>query len=123
VATGVAAAEPDTQLGMNQAAGAELEKADRELNAVFQQIVAEYADDPAFVAKLRTAQRAWVALRDADLAAAFPHADEPGRYGSVLPACLAMRKTALTEARTAELRRWVAGTREGDVCAGSLKVR
>lgn len=112
-----------TQGDMGAGADADLRKADAELNQVYQQVLKEYADDPLVVTKLRAAQRAWIALRDAELDAAYPHANEPGYYGSVFPMCLAGRKAELTRQRTGELRRWIAGVPEGDVCGGALKAK
>ncbi len=117
VAAGVQA---QTQLDMDRTAGGELASADKELNGVYQEVLKQYADDPVFITKFRAAQRAWIALRDAELAATYPHT-EPGYYGSVYPMCADARLTALTRARTTDLRRWLAGTEEGDVCAGALK--
>ncbi|HEV7730799.1 MAG TPA: lysozyme inhibitor LprI family protein [Candidatus Binatia bacterium] len=119
VAAGVCA---QSQRDMDQTAGTDLGTADKELNGVFQEILKKYADDPAFITKLRAAQRAWIALRDAELAASYPHA-EPGYYGSVYPTCAANRLAELTRARTNDLRRWLVGTEEGDVCAGALKTK
>ncbi len=112
-----------TQRDMGTGADADLQKADAELNQVYQQVLKEYADDPLVVTKLRAAQRAWIALRDAELDAAYPHANEPGYYGSVFPMCLAGRKAELTRRRTDELRRWLKGVPEGEVCGGALKVK
>lgn len=119
----IAPAFAQTQGDMNADASADLAKADAELNQVYQQVLKEYGDDPLTVTKLKAAQRAWIALRDADLAATYPHTAEPGYYGSVLPMCLAGRQAELTRQRTAELRRWLTGVTEGDVCAGALKTK
>jgi uncharacterized protein YecT (DUF1311 family) len=121
---GVSATEvpyAESQAGMNEAADTDLKKADDELNAVYQQVLKDYADDPTFVAKLRAAQRAWVAYRDADMEAFYPHVAEPGHYGSVLPMCMAIRNAVITRARTTELRGWLAGGIEGDACNGSVR--
>lgn len=86
-------------------------------------LLREYAADAQFLRKMRAAQRAWVTYRDAHLAALYPAADPQSQYGSVYTMC---RCTALAEAtrkRAEELRRWADGTAEGDVCAGSVRVR
>lgn len=112
-----------TQGDLDADATADLTKADAELNQVYQQVLKEYADDPLVVTKLRAAQRAWIALRDAEIDATYPHAQEPGYYGSVFPMCLATRKAELTRDRTRQLRRWLTGVQEGDVCAGAVKAK
>jgi uncharacterized protein YecT (DUF1311 family) len=116
-------ASAQTQGDLDAGAAADLQKADAELNQVYQQVLKEYADDPLVVTKLRAAQRAWIALRDAELDASYPHAKEPGYYGSVFPMCLAGRQAELTRQRTADLRRWLKGVPEGEVCGGALKIK
>jgi len=66
-----------TQYALNACTGDAFKMVDAELNARYQQILREYADDPAFIGKLKASQRAWIKFRDAELAALFPHDDEP----------------------------------------------
>src|SRR6267142_2701303 len=73
-----------TQRDLNDSAGNESAKAERELNATYQGILKKYADDPAFIGRLRTAQRAWLRFRDAQLQMRFPPSNQPG---SVAPMC------------------------------------
>lgn len=109
-----------SQSQMNTCAGADLQRADAELNQVYQAVLKRYADDPAFVARLRAAERAWIAFRDAELAARYPAADPRVAYGSVYPMCMAQARAELIRARTAQLQRWLDGVHEGEVCAGSI---
>jgi uncharacterized protein YecT (DUF1311 family) len=67
------------------------------------------------VAKLKEAQTAWLAFRDAHVRAFWP-SDEPRAYGSVHPMCVANELTRLTLARLSELRAMTSRV-EGDVCA------
>ena len=108
---------------LNRDSAAELDAAAKELLELYQQIITKYSDDPLFLAKLKASQRAWEASRDADLAARYPHADEPNHYGTVFPMCFADYKTELTKERARELRRWLDGIAEGGVCSGSIKTR
>ncbi|MGB7330433.1 MAG: lysozyme inhibitor LprI family protein, partial [Terriglobales bacterium] len=85
-------------------------------------ILKEYADDQQFIAKLKTAQKAWLAFRDAELEALYPKDNKQAEYGTVYPMCHCSELQFLTEERTKQLNRWLDGTREGDVCAGSIKV-
>jgi uncharacterized protein YecT (DUF1311 family) len=113
-----------TQLDLNARAGAEFAAADAELNGVYQQIRKRYRDEPQFLTKLRDAQRAWIAFRDAELEAIYPppaSGSMQQAYGSMLPMCLAEQKARLTRERTAQLRRWLEGGAEGDACAGSAR--
>lgn len=113
-----------SQTEINACAGSEFGRADAELNRVWQAIQAKYADQPQFLAKLKVAQRAWLGFRDAEMAARFPLASGEQasvRYGSVLPMCESQFKAELTRQRTAQLKAWLDGVEEGDVCSGSVK--
>ena len=95
--------------------------ADKELNQVYQEVLRRYADDQDFVKKFRTAQQAWLKFRDAHLEALFPASSKRGEYGSAYPMCSGIALAELTKARTAQLRAWIEGVEEGEVCAGSIK--
>lgn len=112
-----------TQAAMNREACDRYASADTEMNTIYRRVLREYRTDARFVRNMRAAQRAWLAYRNAHLAALYPAADTQREYGSVYPVC---RCTALMEAtrrRTEELRRWTTGAAEGDVCAGSIRAR
>lgn len=109
-----------TQQDLNKSAGNDSAKAERELNATYQGILKKYADDPAFIGRLRTAQRAWLKFRDAQLEMRFPPSD---LAGSAQPMCYALYEAELTQARTKELKVWLDGVEEGDVCAATIKTR
>jgi uncharacterized protein YecT (DUF1311 family) len=112
-----------TQAQITAQACAGYKKADLELNQVYQQILAANSADAAFTRALATAQRAWLAFRDAHIVALYPN-PKPGAYGSVFPVCRCGMLEQITAQRTRELRElWVEGTVEGDVCAGSSPVR
>lgn len=112
-----------TQLELNQCADEALRQAQVQQRGVYRRILRTYAGDPLFISKLRAAQRAWKAFRNAEVDALYPHRGEAGYYGSVLPMCLDQRLTALTRQRTKMLRRWLTGSQEGDACAGSIRPR
>lgn len=109
-----------SQTALNRQAGNQYQKADKELNAVYQKILKDYAKKRVFITKLKNAQRLWVQLRDAELEARFP---EPNQYGSALPSCRAIYLADLTRQRTKFLRTWLNGIPEGDVCNGSVKMK
>lgn len=94
---------------MNNCAGAEYEKADAALNAVFKQALAaipDMAGEKPFDAKsweeaLRASQRAWIAYRDQECDEHVAMFWSGGSGGTVeIIGC----KTALTEARTKDLK-------------------
>lgn len=109
-----------TQAEMNKEAATDYRKADAELNKVYQQIMEEYADDPTFLAALRTSQRNWITFRDSELKMKYPER-EPGWYGSIQPMCVSYYLAELTNERTTKLRTWLIGTEEGDACVGTVK--
>ena len=102
------ACNPDgSQSEMNQCAFDDLRKADAELNAAYRQALASMKDDAIARERLQAAQRLWIQLRDADLAAQFPLAEGQNaqlEYGSIYPLEYASAKTELTRQRTAYLR-------------------
>jgi uncharacterized protein YecT (DUF1311 family) len=99
-----------TQLALNQCAEADLKAADADLNAVYKQLMAR--PDGAFTQRLRAAQRAWVAFRDAHVAALYGASTE----GSVRPMCAALALRDLTQERVKQLRALLE-PEEGDTCA------
>ena len=115
-----------SQTEINACAGAEFGKADAELNRTWKAIQAKYADEPVFLERLKSAQRAWLAFRDAELQAMYPLA--PGEranvvYGSSFAMCESGFKAELTRQRTTQLKRWLDGAEEGDICSGSVKLK
>jgi uncharacterized protein YecT (DUF1311 family) len=115
-------ASAQTQGEMNQDAAGEFKAADKELNAIYQQILEDYADDDVFLANLKEAQRCWITFRDAQLKMKFPDR-EPGYYGSILPLCEMMYLTELTQNRIKALQVWIDGVQEGDMCSGTVRVK
>ena len=107
------AAEPKTQLDLNTAAGQSFLAADKELNERWKQVLAANAADPKLTARLKTAQKAWLAFRDAQVAALY--GDE---FFSARPLCEATVKEQLTRERSAYLKSLLEVV-EGDVCAAT----
>lgn len=111
-----------SQEALERDSDSNFQAADRELNQVYSQVLRKYAKDPVFIAKLKAAQRAWLAFREAEVAAHYPDANPTAAYGSVYPACVDDLETELTMKRIEELKLWRDGTQEGDVCAGSVHI-
>jgi len=111
-----------SQASENEKASQAYAKADKELNQVYQQILKEYKSDKAFIASLKKAQQAWIAFRDAEVAANYPAKNGMETYGSAFPMCWSLTLAELTKERIAKLKTWVNGIPEGDVCNGSVKV-
>jgi len=111
-----------TQGDLDEQACGQFHKADVATNEVYSRILKEYAKDEEFIAKLKAAQKTWTAFRDAQLEALFPKANTLAEYGTVYPMCHCIELQSLTEERTKQLKMWVDGIPEGDVCTGSIKV-
>ena len=116
-------ASNQTQSEMNQDACGKYKKADSELNRVYQKIMRDYAGDKNFIQKMKIAQLAWIAFRDAHLDSLYPESDSLSHYGSVNPMCRCMELELLTQDRINSLREWADGVQEGDVCSGSKKIK
>lgn len=93
-----------SQHEMNAEAAANAAKADRELNKVYKQLLATL--DEEGVKLLKASQRAWIAFRDADAAAA---ADTAARGGSMAPMIYSGTIATLTDERTAALKERLGG--------------
>ncbi len=107
-----------TQGAMNACASRDFQAADRKLNRIYRELLKRYRKYPRFIRALKKAQRAWITMRDAEVAMAYPgYLEHPEKYGSVLPMCLANLKASLTEDRIKFLKQWLNPKRkEGDVC-------
>lgn len=111
---------------MNRQACDKYKKADAKLNRTYQQILNEYKTDTLFVRKMKRAQQAWIVFRDAHIESLYPlepNANPNQKYGSVYPMCNCIALTQITEKRTEELKQWIDGIEEGDVCSGSIKTK
>lgn len=97
-------------------------KADLEINSVYKKILQEYSSDKEFIKNFKASQRLWIQFRDAEVKAKYPNRT-PGYYGSVHSLCISNLMTQLTNERIKTLKVWLVGTKEGDVCAGSVKRR
>ena len=112
-----------TQRELNGCALAMFKKTDQELNAVYQKILTEYADDQEFIAKLKTAQRAWLKFRDAEMDALFPCKDISLCYGSIHPMCVNIWLEILTKDRIKQLGKWTETIEARPICEESVKDR
>ena len=110
-----------TQLQMNEASCAEYKQADREMNRVYLKIVSDDRGDPVFIKAMKKAQLAWLRYRDAHVESIFPGA--ASQYGSVSTMCRCGSLAEITKERTQTLNRWLEGIDEGDVCAGTVRIK
>lgn len=99
-----------TQGDMNACAGRQYQTADKQLNAVYQQITQRLKDDADTKKLLVGAQRSWVAFRDAECE--FAASGVSG--GSVYPLIRLNCLTAQTVSRTTALKEYLK-CQEGDM--------
>jgi uncharacterized protein YecT (DUF1311 family) len=111
-----------SQLEINEKANEAFKKADKELNEIYNTILTDYNADKLFITNLKNSQRVWITFRDAELKVKYPET-ENGYYGSVYPMCVSMYLEQLTLDRIKTLKVWIDGIEEGDVCAGSVKMK
>ncbi len=79
--------------------GQELERRNRALNAIYATLLAKLTTDPVTTAKLKTAERAWIAFRDADCAV-LDYGPDDGTLGRMVRTDCIIDKT---RTRIAEL--------------------
>lgn len=104
-------ANPTTQMDMNECSGADLVRADATLNAAYGRLVRE----PSMVDRLdrlKAAERAWVAYRDAQCAFEGSEVEGGTMHSMVVSGCA----RALTERRTGELKAALACAQSSDKC-------
>jgi uncharacterized protein YecT (DUF1311 family) len=105
-----------TQAEINDCAASEARQAETEMNDVLNGRLQQVAGDAVALKKLEAAQAAWLAYRDAELAARFPSDQPQSEYGSVFPTCWQLARARLFQDRTRALR---VSSAEGDVCAAA----
>ncbi|WP_131671827.1 lysozyme inhibitor LprI family protein [Pseudomonas parakoreensis] len=103
-------ANASDQATMNQCAGQEFKSTDKELNAMYQQIIGRLKDNPDRKKLLVGAQRAWIGFRDTECK--FSASGVEG--GSVYPLIYSNCLTAVTKARIETLKQYLK-CQEGDM--------
>ncbi|NNB43772.1 lysozyme inhibitor LprI family protein [Pseudomonas chlororaphis] len=103
-------ANTTTQTAMNQCAAQQHQAADKELNTLYQRITQRLKDNPDDKKLLVSAQRAWVAFRDAECG--FAASGVAG--GSVYPLIYSNCTTDLTKARVEAFKTYLK-CQEGDL--------
>lgn len=94
----------NTQVQMNQCAGDELKRQDAAMNQDYQALLQAHDSDSLATQKLRAAQQAWLAFRDAHMEELFPAADKQAQYGSMYPVLFALEEASVTRQRASMLK-------------------
>jgi len=107
-----------TQIEMTACAVDDLALADKKLNEVYKALMKKEAANKPFVEKLRAAQKAWLAFRDAELAAMFAcdNADPDVCWGSMTSQCYSSYEAKMTRERTKRLTQFLEQGQPADEC-------
>jgi uncharacterized protein YecT (DUF1311 family) len=108
-----------TQADLNGCAVAEAKQAQTEMARALDALLKARAADAVAVQKLNAAQTAWLAYRDAELAARFPSAEPATDYGSAFPTCFGLEQARLFQDRTRALGQLAARGSEPDACSSN----
>jgi uncharacterized protein YecT (DUF1311 family) len=114
---------------MNACASDEAARTDSELNEVYRKLLGQAAKQEEAVAKIKAAERAWVAYRDAYMAAIYPAKDKQAEYGSIYPMEADLLRAKLTQRQVTALKELLqqysgdehSGTRETDPKTGNVQ--
>ena len=109
-----------SQSEMSDCAASEAHKVDNALNSTYQEVLRKLKSNKTATARMVAAEKAWIAFRDAELAADWPVADGANPnllYGSVHSFCYYNARTALTLERLKTLSDRMRHEEEGDVCS------
>ena len=95
----------NTQAEMTACAGAEAKRVDAKLNSTYLALLAKAESQPDAVAKIKVAEKAWVAYRDAYIEATYPAKDKATatEYGSIYPLDVALLRAKLTQRQVSAL--------------------
>jgi uncharacterized protein YecT (DUF1311 family) len=93
----------NTQSEMTACASDEAARVDAKLKTTYRAILARVASQPEPLAKIKAAQRAWIAYRDAYIEATYPAKDKAIEYGSIYPLDVNLLRAKLTRRQVAAL--------------------
>ena len=107
--------EDGNQAEMNQCAYEEFQKADKELNKVYNELRAKNKKDKLYLKHLKTSQKLWLKFLDAELNAIYSCEDKNKRicFGSMYPLMFNSSKAELTQDRTKQLKRYLKNSPTG----------
>ena len=89
---------------MNACANKEAARVDAELNDVYRALLSKAESQPEAIAKIKAAERAWIAYRDAYVDAMYPAKDKQAEYGSVYSMEVDLLRARLTKQQVAALK-------------------
>ncbi len=97
------------QSELNVCAYEDYQAADKKLNETWKNLMTKFKAEKTATAKLKAAQKAWIAFRDAEIDAMFACEEDDIQtcWGSMYPLSLNSELQAMTEARTQQLQKYI----------------
>jgi len=92
------------QAELNVCASEETARADAELNEVYRKVLAEAGKQEEAVTKIKAAERARIAYRDAYMDAMYPAKNKQAEYGSIYPMEADLLRAKLTQRQVTALK-------------------
>ncbi len=96
--------EANTQMAMNACAREEVLRTEAELNDIYQKLLTAVGHQPTGVEKIKAAEGAWIAYRDAYTDAMYPAKGKQAAYGSIFPMEADLLRAKLTQVQIAALK-------------------
>jgi uncharacterized protein YecT (DUF1311 family) len=93
----------NTQTEMTACASEEAARIDAKLNTTYRALLAKVASQPEAAVKIKAAENAWIAYRDAYIEATYPAKDKATEYGSMYPLEVALLRAKLTQGQVVAL--------------------
>jgi uncharacterized protein YecT (DUF1311 family) len=90
---------------MNACAHEEAARVEAKLDAVYAKVLSQAESDPVGLAKIKTAEKDWIAYRDAYISAMFPAAHKVTEYGAMYPMKVDLLRAKMTHQQIAALNR------------------
>jgi uncharacterized protein YecT (DUF1311 family) len=93
---------------ISQCAADDYTASDKKLNDTWKKLMDKFSSDKTATAKLKTAQKAWIVFRDAEVEAQFACGDKSGNcWGSMESMLRSGVLKELTDARTERLQKYI----------------
>lgn len=92
-----------TQTQLHACANEEAARVDADLNVTYAKLLSKAESQPEAIAKIKAAERAWIAYRDAYINAMYPAKDKQAEYGSSYPMEVDLLRAKLTQHQVAAL--------------------
>ncbi len=99
----ICTAKATSQMAMTTCAAEELMRAEHGLNIVYAKLIHAVVGRPDTLSKVRMAERAWIAYRDAYMEAMYPAMNKQAEYGSIYPMEADLALADLTRKQTVAL--------------------